>query len=89
MFVYFDGKAPPDPVLRSPSIVVRPLGDGGRRNVVWSERILPDAAREDPVAAGRLKAELQAVLGSNGPSREVLEADAARAKELLSAAVRT
>jgi glycosyltransferase involved in cell wall biosynthesis len=50
MFVYFDGTAPPDPVLASPSIAVRPLGLGGRRGIVWSERVLPDAARADGVS---------------------------------------
>jgi glycosyltransferase involved in cell wall biosynthesis len=50
MFVYFDGKAPPDPVLDSPSIVVRPLGAGGRRGIAWSERVVPDAARADGVS---------------------------------------
>jgi len=47
--VYFDGKAPADRVLRSPSIVARPLGAGGRRGVVWSERVVPEAARADAV----------------------------------------
>ncbi len=36
-------------------------------------RLLHDAAREDPKAAGRLKAELQALVGPKGPSREMLE----------------
>ena len=49
MFVYFDGPAPADPVLRSPSIVVRPLGAGGRRGIAWSERVVPDAARADRI----------------------------------------
>jgi glycosyltransferase involved in cell wall biosynthesis len=49
LFVYFDGQAPADPVLRSPSVVTRPLGAGGRRGVVWSERVVPDAARADGV----------------------------------------
>ena len=34
---------------------------------------LPDAAWEDAKAAGRLKAELQALVGPEGPSREMLE----------------
>ena len=51
MFVYFDGQAPADPVLRSQSVVVRPLGEGGRRGVAWSERVVPDAARADGVEA--------------------------------------
>ncbi|MCG8556836.1 MAG: BREX-2 system adenine-specific DNA-methyltransferase PglX [Proteobacteria bacterium] len=36
-------------------------------------RLLPDVAREDATAASRLKAELQALVGSDGPSRELLE----------------
>lgn len=36
-------------------------------------RLLADVAREDSAAAIRLKAELQAVLGPDGPSREVVE----------------
>jgi hypothetical protein len=36
-------------------------------------RLLPDAAREDAAAAARLKAELQALLGPTGPSREQVE----------------
>ncbi|MCG8557323.1 MAG: BREX-2 system adenine-specific DNA-methyltransferase PglX, partial [Proteobacteria bacterium] len=36
-------------------------------------RLLPDVAREDGTVAGRLKAELQALAGSDGPSRELLE----------------
>jgi hypothetical protein len=35
-------------------------------------RLLPDVAREDPTAANRLKAELQALLGTTGPSPEML-----------------
>jgi glycosyltransferase involved in cell wall biosynthesis len=50
MLVYFDGSAPADPVLRPPAIVTRPLGPGGRRGVVWSERVLPAAARADGVS---------------------------------------
>ena len=50
MLVYFDGKAPPDPVLHSPSIVARPLGAGGRRGIAWSERVVPAAARADGVS---------------------------------------
>jgi hypothetical protein len=37
-------------------------------------RLLPDVAREDALAAIRLKAELQALVGPDGPSRELLEA---------------
>jgi glycosyltransferase involved in cell wall biosynthesis len=47
--VYFDGPAPPDAVLRSASVVSRPLGAGGRRGVAWSERVVPGAARGDGV----------------------------------------
>lgn len=36
-------------------------------------RLLPDVVREDASSATRLKAELQAVVGSDGPSRELLE----------------
>lgn len=36
-------------------------------------RLLPDLAREDAQAAARLKAELQALVGPTGPSRESLE----------------
>lgn len=35
--------------------------------------LLPEVTREDPAAAGRLKAELQALVGPDGPSRERLE----------------
>lgn len=36
-------------------------------------RLLPDVAREDPTAASRLKAELQALVGPGGPSRALIE----------------
>jgi hypothetical protein len=36
-------------------------------------RLLPDVAREDPVAATRLKAEIQALVGPQGPSRELID----------------
>jgi hypothetical protein len=36
-------------------------------------RLLPEVAREDTAAAARLKAELQALVGPEGPSRELLE----------------
>lgn len=36
-------------------------------------RLLPDVAREDAAAATRLKAELQALVGPEGPSRELVE----------------
>ncbi|MBL0196966.1 MAG: BREX-2 system adenine-specific DNA-methyltransferase PglX [Myxococcales bacterium] len=37
-------------------------------------RLLPDVARQDAAAATRLRAELSALVGPGGPSREVLEA---------------
>jgi len=49
LFVYFDGMAPADPVLRSSSVIARPLGAGGSRGIAWSERVVPDAARGDAV----------------------------------------
>jgi hypothetical protein len=36
-------------------------------------RLLPDAAREDATAAARLKAELQSLVGPEGPRRELIE----------------
>lgn len=36
-------------------------------------RLLPDVAREDAAMANRLKAELQALVGTDGPSREQLD----------------
>ena len=36
-------------------------------------RLLPDVAREDATAASRLKAELQALVGTDGPSKEMLD----------------
>ena len=36
-------------------------------------RLLPDVARDDASAAARLKAELQALVGPEGPSRELVE----------------
>jgi hypothetical protein len=49
-----------------------PLADRiGVLDSAW--RLLPDAAREDATAAARLKAELQALVGPNGPSREQIE----------------
>ncbi|MBX7096840.1 MAG: BREX-2 system adenine-specific DNA-methyltransferase PglX [Myxococcaceae bacterium] len=35
-------------------------------------RLLPDVAREDPAVAARFKAELQALVGPNGPSPELV-----------------
>ncbi|XYI02557.1 BREX-2 system adenine-specific DNA-methyltransferase PglX [Sorangium sp. So ce1128] len=49
-----------------------PLADRiGLLDSAW--RLLPDVAREDAPAATRLKAELQALVGPDGPSRELLE----------------
>lgn len=49
-----------------------PLADRtGVLDSAW--RLLPDVAREDPQAAARLKAELQALVGPTGPSPESLE----------------
>ena len=36
-------------------------------------RLLPDVARDDAATAARLKAELQALVGPEGPSRELVE----------------
>ena len=36
-------------------------------------RLLPDAEREDPASTNRLKAEMQAIIGLEGPSRERLD----------------
>lgn len=49
-----------------------PLADRiGVLDSAW--RLLPDVAREDPPAATRLKAEIQALVGPTGPSRELLD----------------
>jgi hypothetical protein len=49
-----------------------PLADRiGLLDTAW--RLLPDVAREDAAAATRLKAELQALVGPEGPSRELVE----------------
>jgi hypothetical protein len=49
-----------------------PLADRiGLLDSAW--RLLPDVAREDAATATRLKAELQALVGPEGPSRELLE----------------
>jgi hypothetical protein len=49
-----------------------PLSDRiGLLDSAW--RLLPDVAREDPAAAARLKAELQALVGPKGPSPELIE----------------
>lgn len=50
-----------------------PLTDRiGLLDSAW--RLLPDVGREDAAAATRLKAELQALVGPEGPSRELIEA---------------
>jgi hypothetical protein len=49
-----------------------PLADRiGLIDSAW--RLLPDVAREDETTAARLKAELQAIVGPSGPSRDVVE----------------
>jgi SAM-dependent methyltransferase len=49
-----------------------PLADRiGLLDTAW--RLLPDVAREDAAAAARLKAELQALVGPQGPSRELID----------------
>jgi hypothetical protein len=49
-----------------------PLADRiGLLDSAW--RLLPDVAREDAAAATRLKAELQALVGPEGPSRELID----------------
>lgn len=49
-----------------------PIGDRtGLLDSAW--RLLPEVAREDPAVATRMKAELQALVGPAGPSRELLE----------------
>ncbi|MGK3966166.1 BREX-2 system adenine-specific DNA-methyltransferase PglX [Sorangium sp. So ce118] len=49
-----------------------PLADRiGLLDSAW--RLLPDVVREDAAAANRLKAELQALVGPEGPSRELIE----------------
>jgi glycosyltransferase involved in cell wall biosynthesis len=46
-FAYFDGPPPPDPVLLHSRIKIRSVGGGRVRGVIWQERRLPAAARED------------------------------------------
>ena len=49
-----------------------PIADRiGLLDSAW--RLLPDVARQDAPAATRLKAELQALVGPTGPSKELLE----------------
>ena len=49
-----------------------PLADRiGLLDSAW--RLLPEVAREDAAVAARLKAELQALVGPEGPSRELIE----------------
>ena len=47
LFCYFNGPPALDPVLDHPAVRKRPLGDGCARGIVWQERQLPRAARED------------------------------------------
>ena len=47
LFCYFNGPPALDPVLDHPAVRKRPLGDGSARGIVWQERQLPRAARED------------------------------------------
>jgi glycosyltransferase involved in cell wall biosynthesis len=49
LHLYFNGAAPPDPILDHPAIVPRPLGRGGVRGLWWQERLVPTAARADGV----------------------------------------
>ena len=49
-----------------------PLADRiGLLDSAW--RLLPEVARDDAAAAARLKAELQALVGPEGPSRELID----------------
>jgi hypothetical protein len=49
-----------------------PLADrAGLLDSAW--RLLPEAARQDVAAANRLKAEVQSLVGADGPSREMLD----------------
>ena len=60
------------PVHLIDGCVLLPLADRiGLLDSAW--RLLPDVAREEVSAATRLKAELQALVGPEGPSRELLE----------------
>ena len=65
--------------LRAILAIDEELEDGGvsladRTGLLDSAwRLLPDVAREDAAAATRLKAELQALVGPEGPSREMIE----------------
>ena len=47
LFCYFNGRPALDPVLDHPAVRKRPVGDGCARGIVWQERQLPRAARED------------------------------------------
>jgi len=47
LFCYFNGPPALDPVLDHPAVRKRPVGDGRARGIVWQERQLPRAARED------------------------------------------
>ena len=47
LFCYFNGPPALDPVLDHPAVRKRPLGDGCARGLVWQEKLVPEAARED------------------------------------------
>ena len=47
LVAYFNGPAPEDPVLNAPRVLTRPLGNRPVRGLVWQERLLPEAARDD------------------------------------------
>jgi glycosyltransferase involved in cell wall biosynthesis len=49
LFCYSDGPPALAPVLDHPAIRKRPLGDGCARGLVFQERLVPQAAREDGV----------------------------------------
>ena len=61
-----------------------PLADrAGLLDSAW--RLLPDVAREDAAVAARLKAELQALVGPEGQSRETMESGASASHHRRSA----
>jgi glycosyltransferase involved in cell wall biosynthesis len=47
LVVYFNGPRPSDPVLDSPAVETRPLGERPVRGLLWQEALLPAAARQD------------------------------------------
>ena len=44
--LYFDGAPPDDPVLRHPALRLQPVAGGGARGLLWQQRRLPEAARQ-------------------------------------------